>query len=108
MTLTAVVAIMTMVPPGLASEDTALPPEIHAQIAEPLHSAPVMLTESTGQFAEGVRFQVRRGSNTLPTAPTGQTVTPADAQNVELVGHIGGTTYAVQSHFAYVAGGKRG
>jgi len=61
MTLTAVVAMMTMVPPGLASEDTALPPETQIRVANTLQSAPIMFIENVGQSADGARSQVHGG-----------------------------------------------
>jgi hypothetical protein len=65
MTLLAVVAMVTMVPPSFARETTTLPPASHAQVADTLHSASLMFIENVGQFDEGARFQVRGGDSTI-------------------------------------------
>ena len=69
-----------------------------AQVTAALRSNPVMFIENVGQFDERARFQVRGAQATRH--PTG------DAENVELVGHIGGAwarAVAVQGDYAYVA-----
>ena len=86
-------------------------------VADTLHNSPVMFIENMGQFdpsidsrqGTGTRFQVPGDSGTLLLAPAGQGMTLADAENVELVGQIGGSTsaIAVQGDYAYIGVGPR-
>ena len=57
--------------------------------------------ENAGLFADQARFQMHSDTSAL--------MTTTDAQNVELVGQIGGTTYtvAVQGNYAYIGVGSR-
>ena len=96
MTLTAVVAMMTMVPPGLASEDTALPPETQTQVANTLQSAPIMFIENVGQFDDGARFRVYGGGHDLWLAEDALWITvlepppTPDAEHLLLLGEEAG------------------
>ena len=101
-----VLALLPAFVPGGATPTTAqaqpaaLAPD-RAQAAKALRSSPVMFIENVGQFDERARFQVRGAQATVHLT--------TDAENVELVGQIGGGTaaVAVQSSYAYIGVGPR-
>jgi PKD repeat protein len=74
---------------------------LQAKVTEALHSSPVMFIQNVGQFDEKARLHERDTLNA--------SVTTAAAWNVELVGQIGGATYAVavQGSYAYIGVGPR-
>ncbi|MBC8252899.1 MAG: hypothetical protein H8E35_02570, partial [Ardenticatenia bacterium] len=83
-------------PSPMGEEPVAKTESGPAQVTATLRSSPVMFIENVGQFDERAHFQVR-GAQAM-------TQLTADAENVELVGQIGGVilAVAVQGSFAYI------
>ena len=86
---------------------TPLTPPVHGRSAggpatASVGASPVMFIENAGQFADGARFQVQGATSASVTVQQ-------QAQNVELVGQIGGVTYAmaVQGTYSYIGVGPR-
>ena len=79
-TLLSLIVTMALLVPGGARPSTA-----QSQRASPAAQEPVMFIENVGQFADGARFQVRGGSDTMWLADDAMWITVVERSHVDML-----------------------